>query len=161
MGWQSKTHGELLSSPKRMSRLRLPSGMAVIRTQLCSLHLQLCVPAGWCHCWTGTCHEVAPRAAGFHLPSLVPSGATPSASPPAKVSRLLLIGLLWVTCPSLNQSLAQGMQESDWPGLDHMTTSGARRGSMVPGKYLLSLQQWKMGVGSGTQVGPQTGVSLL
>lgn len=32
---------------------------------------------------------------------------------------------------------------------------------MVPGKYLLSLQQWKMGVGSGTQVGPQTGVSLL
>lgn len=32
---------------------------------------------------------------------------------------------------------------------------------MVPRKDLPSLQPWKMGVGSGTQLGPQIGVSFL
>lgn len=51
-----------------------------------------------------------------------------------RVSRLTLIGSDWVRCPSLNQLLAQGKQESDWPGPDHMITPGVWGGKMVAKK---------------------------
>lgn len=103
-----------MASLKKAADSALPSGTAVIRTRMSSVHPSAPRPCGL----ASSRDRLLPRGG--------PPGAHPPCSedlflvPPGKGSRRTLIGSGWVTCPSLNQSLAQGKQHSDWPGLDHV-----------------------------------------
>lgn len=79
------------------------------------------------------------RPPRFHPPSLQPQWRVPlSGSFSKSQDPTTLIGSYWVTCQSLSQSLVQGKQESDWPGLDHVITPGVWRGKMVPERKVKS-----------------------
>lgn len=96
------------------------------------------------------------RPTSFHLPSLQPQWRVPlSGSFSKSQDPVTLIGSYWVTCQSLSQSLVQGKQESDWPGLDHVITPGVWRGKMVPERKVKSTVAGDGGWRAGSSQGPQ------
>lgn len=144
---EGKTHRSALASPGEEAGFDLPPGTAVVRTQLCPLHPSACACLLVCQpsrvgptsgrmppAWVGSCRMVAPESTKLSSSRLRGPAESACFWFPLRVSRLTLIGVDWVTCSPLNQSLPPPPpreQECDWPGLDHMIIAGAWGGKTV------------------------------